>query len=85
MPQKVSSETRANDRDVCWADRAIGGHCVGVLEAVSRTVYDPAKHLYEGETAPAPDKTKQRLGRYVEVALPGATNVELRGLVTKAI
>ena len=65
--------------------RAIGGHCVGVLEAPSRTVYDPAKHLYEGETEPAPDKTKQRLGRYIELALPGASNVELRGLVTKAI
>ena len=65
--------------------RDVGIHCVGVLEALSRTVYDPAKHLRPGEDVPPVDKTKQRLGRYVEDSLGGATNVELRGLVTKAI
>jgi hypothetical protein len=58
---------------------------MGVLEALSRAVYDPAKHLREGETTPPVDKTKQRIGRFVEVALPGAGNEELRGLVNKAI
>jgi hypothetical protein len=65
--------------------RAIGVHCVGILEALSRTVYDPAKHLREGETAPPPDKTKQRIGRYVQDALAGPGNEELRGLLNKAI
>jgi len=65
--------------------RAVGTHCVGVLEALGRTVYDPGKHLRQGETLPAPDKTKQRLGRYIEDALPGIPNEELRGLANKTI
>lgn len=65
--------------------RDVGTHCVGVLEALGRTVYDPAKHLREGETPPSPDKTKQRLGRYIEDALPGGPNEELRGLGSKTI
>jgi hypothetical protein len=65
--------------------RAIGVHCVGILEALSRTVYDPARHLREGETPPPPDKTKQRIGRYVEDALPGAGNDELRALLNRSI
>jgi hypothetical protein len=48
-------------------------------------VYDPGKHLRQGETLPAPDKTKQRLGRYIEDALPGIPNEELRGLANKTI
>src|SRR6266545_2155137 len=65
--------------------RAIGVHCVGILEALSRTVYDPAKHLREGETLPPPDKSKQRIGRYVEDALAGPGNEELRALLNRAI
>lgn len=65
--------------------RAIGVHCVGILEALSRTVYDPAKHLREGETPPPPDKTKQRIGRYVEDTLAGPGNEELRALLNRAI
>ena len=65
--------------------RAIGTHCVGVLEALGRTVYDPAKHPRDGETVPPPDKTKARIGRYVEDAVPGSENAELRGVVNKVI
>ena len=65
--------------------RAVGTHCVGVLEALGRTVYDPARHLRDGETPPAPDKTKQRLGRYIEDAVPGTKNEEVRGLASKAV
>ena len=65
--------------------RAVGTHCVGVLEALGRTVYDPSRHLREGETIPPPDKSKQRIGRYVEDALPGKSNEELRGLASKTI
>ncbi len=38
--------------------RAIGTHCIGVLEALGETVFDPKEHLREGETAPPRDKTK---------------------------
>ncbi|MDP3984775.1 MAG: hypothetical protein Q8Q52_07230 [Acidimicrobiia bacterium] len=65
--------------------RAVGTHCVGVLEALSRTVYDHEVHLREGEDEPAPDKTKQRIGRFVEDAVPGRDNSEVRSLATKAI
>jgi hypothetical protein len=65
--------------------RGIGTDCVGVLIALGRTVYDPQFHLRPGETVPPPDKTKQRLGRFIEDALPGTANVELRGLATKTI
>ena len=65
--------------------RAVGTHCVGVLEALGRTVYDPARHLRDGETPPAPDKSKQRLGRYIEDAVPGTKNEEVRGLASKAV
>jgi hypothetical protein len=64
---------------------AIGVHCVGILEALSRTVYDPAKHLREDETPPPPDKTKMRIGRYVEEALAGPGNEELRALLNRTI
>jgi hypothetical protein len=65
--------------------RAIGTHCVGVLEALGRTVYDAARHLRDGETPPPIDKTKQRIGRFVEDALPGERNEDVRGLANKAI
>ncbi len=65
--------------------RSVGTLCVGVLEALSRTVYDPAQHLREGERVPPPDKTKQRIGRYIEDALLGPSNEDLRGLASKAI
>ena len=65
--------------------RAVGTHCVGVLEALGRVVYDPARHLREGEAPPPPDKTKQRIGRYVEDAVPGTKNEEVRGLASKAV
>ena len=65
--------------------RAVGTHCVGVLEALSRTVYDPSAHLREGESPPPPEKTKLRIGRYVEDAAPGSSNEQIRGLVLKAV
>ncbi len=65
--------------------RAIGTHCVGVLEALGMTVYDPAKHLRTGETLPPLDKTKQRIGRFIEDAVPGQNNQDVRGLTIKAV
>lgn len=65
--------------------RDVGNRCVAVLEAVGEVVYDPDRHLREGEEIPARDKTKQRLGRYVEESLVGKENATLRGLSTKVI
>lgn len=65
--------------------RAVGTHAVGVIEALSRTVYNPVKHLREGEVEPPVDKSKQRLERVVDEAAPGHANAEVRGLARKAI
>lgn len=54
--------------------RAIGTHCVGVLEALSRTVYVQARHLHEGEQIPPVDKTKIRIGRFIEDSAAGPRN-----------
>jgi hypothetical protein len=65
--------------------RALGTNCVGVLEALGQVVYDPTIHLREGETVPPRDKTKQRIGRYIEDALGGQANESVRGLMNKAV
>jgi hypothetical protein len=79
LRRRFQSSTTAQDY------RAVGTHCVGVLDALSRTVYDPSRHLREGETVPPPDKSKQRIGRYVEDTLAGPEHEDLRGLTNKAI
>lgn len=65
--------------------RDVGNRSVAVLEALSRTIYDPAVHLRDGETEPPVDKTKQRLGRYVEDSLAGSDNEAIRGVANKVI
>jgi hypothetical protein len=65
--------------------RNIGNDGVAVLEALSRTVYDPALHLREGETEPPVDKTKQRLERFVECSAPGPDLEKIRRLARATI
>jgi hypothetical protein len=65
--------------------RALGTNCVGVLEALSKIVYDPAKHLRAGETAPTVQQSKMRIERYIEDAMAGPENEDIRGLTRKAI
>lgn len=65
--------------------RDVGNRSVAVLEALSRTVYDPRVHLRDGEAEPAVDKTKQRLSRYVEDSLAGKDNEAVRGVANKVI
>jgi hypothetical protein len=79
LRRRFQSSTTAQDY------RAVGTHCIGVLDALSRTVYDPSRHLREGETVPPPDKSKQRIGRYVEDTLAGPEHEDLRALTNKAI
>lgn len=62
----------------------VGNRCVGVLEALSATVYDPAIHCPDGMIEPPVDKTDIRIGAYIDQRLPGKQNEELRGLVKKA-
>lgn len=62
----------------------VGRRCVAVMEALSGTVYDPTRHLRDGETEPPVSKTHMRIIRYVDDALAGAGNVEVRTLVRKA-
>jgi hypothetical protein len=65
--------------------RNIGNDSVAVIEALSRQVYDPGRHLRQGETEPQVGKTKQRLERFVEDALPGPENATPRRLVRATI
>lgn len=65
--------------------RAIGLDCVAVTEALSRTVYDPTRHLREGEEEPPVTNTKQRIERFVEDAAPGPDNTALRKLARATI
>lgn len=62
----------------------VGRRCIAVLEALSTTVYDPAKHLRDGEDVPPIAKTHQRILRFVEDGLSGAGNVEVRALARKS-
>lgn len=65
--------------------RSVGLDCVGVTEALSATIYDPAKHLRVGETEPPVANTKQRLERFVEDAAPGPANAEIRKVARASI
>jgi hypothetical protein len=62
----------------------VGNRCVGLLEALSAVVFDPAVHCPPGNTPPPVDKTDVRIGAYIDHRLPGSANEELRGLVKKA-
>jgi hypothetical protein len=64
--------------------RNIGNDCVIVLEALSRRVYDPGKHLRDDEDEPPVGKTKQRIDRFIADAVPGAENAALRRLAKAA-
>jgi hypothetical protein len=65
--------------------RSVGLDCVAVTESLSAHVYDPARHLREGEEEPPIANTKQRLERFVEDAVPGPENATLRKLARSAI
>jgi hypothetical protein len=65
--------------------RNVGNDCVIVLEALSREIYDPTRHLASGEEEPPIGNTKARLGRVVECEAPGAAAAALRKLVRASI
>jgi hypothetical protein len=63
----------------------VGNDVVAVLEALSATVYDHALHGNTDEPEPPVANTKTRLDRYIEAALPGRTNAELRKLARASV
>lgn len=65
--------------------RNIGLDCVAVTESLSAQIYDPARHLRDGEEEPPVANTKQRLERFVEDAVPGSENATLRKLTRSVI
>jgi hypothetical protein len=65
--------------------RAVGNDCVHISEALSRKVYDHAKHTPEGEDEPPVAKTKLRLDRYIESRLPGPDNGAMRKFARASI
>lgn len=65
--------------------RNVGNDAVTVTEALSRQVYNAAKHLRDGEEQPAVGKTKQRLERFVDIALSGSDSAATRKLVRASI
>lgn len=62
----------------------VGNRCVGVLEELSRILYQPDMHCAPDEKPPAVDKTGIRIGAYIDNRLKGSRNEELRGVVKKA-
>lgn len=62
----------------------VGNRCVGVLEELSRILYQPDMHCTPDEKPPAVAKTGIRIGAYIDHRLKGSGNEELRGLVKKA-
>lgn len=64
--------------------RNLGNDVVAVLEALSAAAYDPARHLFEGETEPPVAQTKNRIGRIVAVDTEHESSDELTKLA-KAI
>jgi hypothetical protein len=65
--------------------RNVGQDCVAVTEALSRQVYEPGRHLREGETERPVANTKQRLDRFIEDAALGSDNAALRKLARAVI
>jgi hypothetical protein len=64
--------------------RDVGNRSVAVLEMISASVYEHAVHGLPDSTEPPVSKTDITIGAYIDAALPGGANEELRGLVKKA-
>ena len=64
--------------------RNIGNDCTAVLERLSEAVFDPERHLQEGEEVPPVANTKQRLGRFVASAAD-SVNAEVRKVARAVI
>lgn len=81
LADPVSPAGRTGWEAVDYSD--VARRCVAVMDALSRTVYDPGRHLPADETEPPAAQTHKRIMRFVEVELEGSGNVEIRALVRK--
>lgn len=81
LRDKFSSARTASD----FSD--IGNRAVRIVETLSDLLFDPEKHLREGEdpTAYSKAKTKNRLDRIIENELPGAQNEALRSFAKSCV
>ena len=65
--------------------RNIGNDCTAVLERLSEAVFDPERHLHEGEEVPPVANTKLRISRFAEQAAAGSANKEIRKMARAVI
>ena len=65
--------------------RNIGNDCTAVLERLSEAVFDPERHLQDGEDVPPIAHTKLRIGRFAEQAAAGSANSEVRKVARAVI
>jgi len=63
----------------------VGNDAVAALEALSAAAYEHGRHGEPGVDEPPVPNTKARLGRLVDVELPGSESAELRKVVRAAI
>lgn len=63
----------------------VGNDAVAALEALSAAAYEHGRHGEPGADEPPVPNTKARLGRVVDVELPGSESAELRKVVRAAI
>jgi hypothetical protein len=57
----------------------VGNRAVAVLETISATAYDHSVHRPSDSEEPPVSKTDIRIGAYIDAALPGGANEQLRG------
>lgn len=65
--------------------RNVGNDCVAVTEKLSEVVFDPDRHLREGEEIPPVSSTKIRIDRFVEHTAAGHANKEIRKVARAVI
>lgn len=63
----------------------VGLRCVTVTELLGDAVYDPLKHVQDGEPPASRGQTKQRFDRYIETVVPGKDNASLRSLARSIV
>lgn len=63
----------------------VGNDAVAVLEELSRTVYQHGIHGPLGQPEPPVDQTKTRMDAFIQSAMPGRENAELRRLARAVI
>jgi hypothetical protein len=61
--------------------KAVGLQCVSVLEALGRAVFNPERHLPDGEEVPHPNDAQTRLGFFLKSVTKGKRFEEVRPII----